>query len=74
MTDIFSLMDACFERGASDLHVSVGRPPVLRLHGGLQEIGTEPVTPEQLEAYAKRQSQAMLEIYKALAARSPRSS
>ncbi|MDA0373417.1 MAG: type IV pilus twitching motility protein PilT [Planctomycetota bacterium] len=38
MSDIHSLMEACYEQGASDLHVSVGRPPVLRRHGHLVEI------------------------------------
>ena len=30
MVDAKSLMDACFEQGGSDLHIAVGRPPVLR--------------------------------------------
>ena len=49
MRDIFSLMDACFDRGASDLHLSVGRPPVLRVHGGLQELDQPELTSEDLE-------------------------
>ena len=51
--DIFALMDAAHSRGASDLHVSVGRRPVLRLGGGLVEIGDAVITPEDTVAMAK---------------------
>ena len=43
MSDIQSLMDTCFERGASDLHLSVDRAPVLRLGGHLVELDGEGV-------------------------------
>ncbi len=50
MTDIHKLMDACFEQRGSDLHVSVGRRPVLRRSGRLVEIeGTEVLRPEDLD-------------------------
>lgn len=47
-------IDAYFQRlketGASDLHVLVGAPPKLRIHGELEAIEGEPVlTPEVLE-------------------------
>ncbi len=42
-TSIFSLMDAAIEQGASDIHVSVGRKPALRIHGSLREIESEAV-------------------------------
>ncbi|MFO1051856.1 MAG: type IV pilus twitching motility protein PilT [Planctomycetota bacterium] len=49
MTDIQALMDACLERGASDLHISVGRPPVLRIHGHLVELeGMAPLMPSDI--------------------------
>ena len=35
------LMDACIQRGASDLHLSPGRAPVLRVHGALVDLGSE---------------------------------
>jgi twitching motility protein PilT len=38
MTAIENLMDACLEQGASDLHLSVGRPPVIRKRGHLVEL------------------------------------
>jgi twitching motility protein PilT len=51
--DIHALMDAAFERGASDLHLSVGRRPVLRVGGGLVEIGDQPLTAEDTARMAK---------------------
>ena len=51
--DIHALMDAAYEKGASDLHISVGRPPVLRVSGGLVEVGDAPLTAEDTEAMAK---------------------
>jgi twitching motility protein PilT len=51
--DIIALMDAAYERGASDLHLSVGRRPVLRVGGHLVEIGDRPLVPEDTAAMAK---------------------
>lgn len=51
--DIFALMETAFSRGASDLHVSVGRRPVLRLSGSLVEIGDAVLTPADTEAMCK---------------------
>jgi len=50
MRDIFSLMDACLDRGGSDLHLSAGRPPVLRIHGGLTELDGAALSPEEIDA------------------------
>ncbi|MCA8951535.1 MAG: type IV pilus twitching motility protein PilT [Planctomycetes bacterium] len=51
--DIYQLMGAAHERGASDLHLSVGRRPVLRVSGHLEEVGDAPLTPEDTQAMAK---------------------
>lgn len=51
--DSNDLMAAAFERGASDLHISVGRRPVLRVGGGLVEIGDAPMTAEDTERLAR---------------------
>lgn len=51
--DTNALMNAAFEQGASDLHISVGRPPVLRVGGGLVELGDAPLTPEDTERLAR---------------------
>ncbi|MDP6929463.1 MAG: PilT/PilU family type 4a pilus ATPase [Planctomycetota bacterium] len=52
MSDVKELLDACYEQGASDLHLSVGRPPVLRLRGGLHELDGPKLTPEDTLAMA----------------------
>jgi twitching motility protein PilT len=44
--DIFQLMDFIHEKGASDLHLSVGRPPTLRLNGSLRSLKTPELTPD----------------------------
>jgi twitching motility protein PilT len=52
--DIIALMDTAFEKGASDLHLSVGRRPVLRVGGRLVEIGDRKVEPADTEQMARR--------------------
>ncbi|GFZ88282.1 twitching motility protein PilT [Paenibacillus marchantiophytorum] len=36
-----SLLKQAHESKASDLHLSVGSPPILRVHGSLQQVGSE---------------------------------
>ncbi|MEM7198685.1 MAG: PilT/PilU family type 4a pilus ATPase [Planctomycetota bacterium] len=48
--DVLTLLDACLDRGASDLHLSVGRPPVVRVRGGLVELDGAPLTAVDVEA------------------------
>ena len=50
--DFASLLVAVIERNASDLHLTVGNPPMLRLHGSIQPISgsAEPLTQEDLHA------------------------
>ncbi len=46
--NIKELLTKTIEDGASDLHIAVGAPPTIRLHGDLQPIeGFDPLTPEQ---------------------------
>ena len=40
------LLETCIRRGASDLHLHVGRPPTLRLHGRLRALETKTLEPE----------------------------
>jgi twitching motility protein PilT len=56
--DVFALMDEAHARGASDLHLSVGRRPVMRLSGSLVEVGDAPLTAADTEAMAKAISPA----------------
>lgn len=49
--NIQQLLDLAIQRKASDLHLTVGYPPILRIHGGLIEVaGESPSTPEQIES------------------------
>lgn len=48
--NIQQLLDLTIQRNASDLHLSVGFPPTLRIHGDLiQVMGEPPVSPPQIE-------------------------
>jgi twitching motility protein PilT len=42
------------QRGASDLHLKVGRPPTLRLHGELVPLDHPPLKPEDLKGLAEQ--------------------
>lgn len=47
--NINQLLDLTIARNASDLHLSVGYPPTLRIHGELFPVpGEEPSSPEQI--------------------------
>ncbi len=43
------LLELSVEEGASDLHIEVGSPPVLRINGHLNALETEPLLPEDTE-------------------------
>lgn len=43
---IDKLLSAQVKQGASDLHIAVGQPPVLRLHGHLQRLKTKVLEPQ----------------------------
>ncbi|MCK6455626.1 MAG: type IV pilus twitching motility protein PilT [Phycisphaerae bacterium] len=47
------ILETCIKRGASDIHLSVGRPPVLRLHGHLRSLETKVLEPEDTVALMK---------------------
>jgi twitching motility protein PilT len=48
--DLYRLFDLMVEKGASDLHVSVGRPPVIRLQGRLKNVNHPSLTPPETTA------------------------
>lgn len=49
--NIQQLLDLTVSRNASDLHLSVGFPPTLRIHGELLPVAGEvTITPEQIES------------------------
>ena len=47
------LLDACWDMGASDIHLTVSRPPVLRIDGGLRSLETKVLEPEDTEALVR---------------------
>jgi len=50
-SEIDGLLKALVEQGASDLHLRVGEPPILRIHGELRRMeGIDPVRGARLEA------------------------
>ena len=48
MPDIFELMKFCADKSASDLHLTVGRPPVFRIGGRLKDLKEAPLTDDDL--------------------------
>ena len=42
------------KRAGSDLHIKVGRPPMLRIRGDLVELNRSPLKPDQLKALAEQ--------------------
>lgn len=53
MLHIDRMLETCIKRGASDIHLSVGRPPILRLHGRLRQLETKVLEPEDTVALMK---------------------
>ncbi len=47
------ILETCIKRGGADIHLSVGRPPVLRLHGHLRSLETKVLEPEDTVALMK---------------------
>lgn len=49
MVEMSELMALSVELGTSDLHIEVGVPPCVRLHGDLQPLDTDVLQPEDTE-------------------------
>jgi twitching motility protein PilT len=47
------LLETCVKKNASDLHIAVGKPPTLRLHGHLRELQTKILEAEDTMALVK---------------------
>jgi len=48
--DIAQLLQFSYQQDASDLHISAGEPPMIRVHGDVKRIKVPPLTPEQTHA------------------------
>ena len=53
LIEMNDLLQLAIEEGSSDLHIAVGLPPMLRIHGGLEPLDTPPLTPEDTERLMK---------------------
>lgn len=47
------LLQLAIDEGASDLHIAVGLPPMLRIHGALQPLDSPALTPDDTERMMK---------------------
>jgi len=47
------ILQACVSQGASDIHITVGRPPVLRMDGRLRSLETKVLEPDDTTALMK---------------------
>lgn len=63
-----ALLELTYERQASDLHITVGYPPVIRVDGQLMPVGADLITEEQakaiIEAVLSPEQKEMLEVNK----------
>lgn len=51
--ELHSILQAAYEYGSSDIHLTVGVPPIFRLHGELKPYGKTPLSPEHTEGMAR---------------------
>ena len=51
--EMSDLLELAVNEGASDLHLEVGVPPVLRIHGHMQPLDCTPLMPEDTERLMK---------------------
>ncbi|AYC29755.1 type IV pilus twitching motility protein PilT [Paenisporosarcina cavernae] len=50
---LHQLLQAAYELGTSDVHLTVGMPPIMRLDGELKKFGKDSLKPEDTESMAK---------------------
>src|SRR5437016_6091936 len=53
MMQIDKLLDLVVDKNASDLHLAVGTPPVVRIHGKMRALNTQPLTNDDTTALMK---------------------
>ena len=52
--DMNQLLEVCLKQNASDIHITVGRPPSFRIHGGIKSLKADPLTPDDTAALMKQ--------------------
>jgi len=53
LMDIYDILRKAVELKCSDVHISVGMPPAVRLNGSLVRISDEPLTSDQTQQFAR---------------------
>ena len=53
MVELKELLEIVVDRNASDLHLAVDKPPLLRIDGTLKYIDVDVLTPEDTEQFVK---------------------
>ena len=53
LTPMEDLLRLCVDEGGSDIHLTVGAPPVVRIKGALIKLQLRPLTPEDTETLAR---------------------
>jgi len=53
LMDIYDILRKAVELKCSDVHISVGMPPAVRLNGSLMRISDEPLTSDQTQQFAR---------------------
>jgi twitching motility protein PilT len=53
IVEMSDLLQLAVDEGASDIHIEVGIPPVLRIHGAMQPLDLAPLRPEDTEKLMK---------------------
>ncbi|MCC6219820.1 MAG: type IV pilus twitching motility protein PilT [Deltaproteobacteria bacterium] len=48
--DIAQLLTFTYQQGGSDLHISAGEPPIIRVHGDMKKVKLPVLSPEQTHA------------------------
>jgi twitching motility protein PilT len=48
------LLEICLQQNASDIHISVGRPPSFRIHGSVKSLKAPPLTADDTVALMKQ--------------------
>ena len=52
MPNLHELLKEMIDKGASDLHITTGIPPMIRLHGHLTPVGSQPLAPNETKSMA----------------------
>lgn len=53
MVSLKNLLERTIEENASDLHLTVGAPPVMRINGKLKKLGKEKLQPSDTDKFSK---------------------